>query len=779
MAVERRIAGPQAQYERSGTQNLRDIRPITTRLSEALRGAASGLVLAAAAGATLLEPALIDLTVPAAALYAIWVLTRRPVLPMRLPTSAACLDEGSPKPGTREPRMAHAENIIGWSMQGDELWIAGEDARQHIAIAGTTGSGKTTAILSLLTNALIQGSGFVFVDGKGDRDLFGKVLALARRFGREDDVRVLNFMVASGVKDSHSFNPFSVGNADAIRELLASQLGERTDTDPNGVFRERAVALIGTITPVLVWLRDHRGVVLNIDLIRSSIELPWIWKVAMDKVLPLRDPRTGVVTEFDLSGEVPEDVLVPLRAYLGEVPGYDTSLPPDKQKDSKPREQHGYAQFYFTPIFTLLSVSLGHIFRAESGDIDMRDVVLNRRILVVNLPSLENSEATLAGLGKLVVASLRAMMAQLLGGTLEGTYDQDTKPGMGKTPYFVCFDELASYAASGLEGMLRQGRSLNLSFILGFQEIPGIIARLGEKTGSLLGSANLIIAMRQQDAGKTRKWLEDTAGQTYVTQATSYQGADDGRYREARQAEVRAVSRVDWQDLVSLLEGEAIFLMGGRRIYGRVFYAPIDDRGVKRLGRTIMLSQPDPGAVRSRLNAIDGIAAAIMKGSLTVGQDEPMTPVLAALLRGWNQASRAGLDAAPCARAALEAVSRVPGDQTKRSAPPEGVPVTSVSPMMEAATAARHGGEASDKPPRPPVDATLLRGLQQIEQAGGIRAVAARDIALSILSERDDALARLERVEPPPIADAAFAGRLLELIGLLRAVRPEAKREAA
>jgi hypothetical protein len=27
-------------------------------------------------------------------------------------------------------------------MQGDELWIAGEDARHHVAIAGTTGSGK-------------------------------------------------------------------------------------------------------------------------------------------------------------------------------------------------------------------------------------------------------------------------------------------------------------------------------------------------------------------------------------------------------------------------------------------------------------------------------------------------------------------------------------------------------------------------------------------------------------------------------------------------------------
>ena len=165
-----------------------------------------------------------------------------------------------------------------------------------MTLPGTTGAGKTTALLSLLTNFLGQGSGFVLVDGKADRDLFGKVLALARRFGRDDDVRVLNFMVASELKDSHSFNPFAIGNADAIRELLASQLGDQAQNDPNGVFRERAVALIGTIAPVLVWLRDHKGVPLNIEVIRFSIELRWIWKLAMEKKVLLRNTETGTVT---------------------------------------------------------------------------------------------------------------------------------------------------------------------------------------------------------------------------------------------------------------------------------------------------------------------------------------------------------------------------------------------------------------------------------------------------------------------------------------------------
>ncbi len=435
--IPRQIIGPQEQYERTGAQSLRDIRPFTVRLSEALRSSASGLVLGMVALGTFLEPAIVDLTVPASLLYALWVLTRRVKLPMRLPRSAGLPDYSNPTPGSRKARMAAGSLFIGWSINGQELWVTPEDARQHMTIPGTTGAGKTTAILSLLVSALAQGSGFVLVDGKADRDLFGKVLALARRFGREDDVRVLNFMVASGLKDSHTFNAFATGNADAIRELLASQLGEQTQNDANGVFRERAVALVGTIAPVLVWLRDHKGVALNIEVLRFSIELRWIWRLAMRKIYFVRDPETGAETEIDVNGEIPEEIVWPLKAYLGELPGYDPSMPLDKQKGEEPSKQHGFAQFYFTATFTQLAVSLGHIFRVENGDIDMRDIVLNRRILVVNLPALENSDATLAALGKLVVASLRGMMAQLLGASLEGDYTEADKPGMGPSPFPV------------------------------------------------------------------------------------------------------------------------------------------------------------------------------------------------------------------------------------------------------------------------------------------------------------------------------------------------------
>jgi intracellular multiplication protein IcmO len=771
--IPRQILGPQEQFERTGAQSLRDIRPFTARLSEALRSSASGLVLGMAAVGCFFEPAAIDLVVPASIAYAAWVLTRRVTLPMRLPRSSGLPDYSNPTPGSRKPKRAGGSLFIGWATNGQELWVTAEDARQHITIPGTTGAGKTTAIMSLLCSSLAQGSGFVLVDGKADRSLFGTVLALARRFGREDDVRVLNFMVASGLKDSHTFNAFATGNADAIRELLASQLGDAAQNDANGVFRERAVALIGTIAPVLVWLRDHKGVPLNIDVIRFSIELRWIWKLAMQKIYVLRDADTGKETEIDVNGEIPEEIIWPLKAYLGELPGYDPTMPLDKQKGDEPSKQHGFAQFYFTATFTQLAVSLGHIFRCEMGDIDMRDIVLNRRILVVNLPALENSDATLAALGKLVVASLRGMMAQLLGASLEGDYTEADKPGMGPSPFPVVLDELAYYATSGLDRMLAMGRGLNISFMLGFQEVSGIYARLGEKTASLLGNANIMIAMRQQDSGRTRDYIEKTAGQTNVTQATSYQGSSDGNYREARHAEVRTISRVDWNDLTSLIEGEAIVLFGGRRIYARVFHAKIDDTGPKRIGRSLMLHPPDANELRARLERAGQIAAAIETGKVMVGSNVALSPALAALLRGFSTMARSGSTADDCVRNALAEIAHLPdSDLPARPAPPaDGTPVTSLTPMLSVSSKHGFAGPEQASLPNEPIDDRLLRRIAEVERASGVGETMLHGAGLSILADRDEALAETVVVEPPSMSAEVLEKRINAIIEQLANMR--------
>jgi intracellular multiplication protein IcmO len=760
--IRREIAGPQTQYERSGADGYRDVRPTTARLSDALRTSGSGLILCGMAAATWFYPASLNLTLPISTIYAAWVLTRRVILPLRLPKSANRKDWNYPDPATRKPRKADGRFLIGFdALTGQELWLTNADLRQHASIPGTTGAGKTTSILSMLANALAQGSGFVLVDGKADNTLFGQVLALARRYGREDDVLALNFLVASGVKESNTFNPFATGNADAIRELLASQLGEQRSDDTNGVFRGRAVALIGTVAPVLVWMRDHKGVTINIEKIRFALELPWIWTLAKNHIFLVRDPKTGTITEIPVP-DMPLDIVYPLLAYLGELPGYDISVPYNEQRSDKPSEQHGYAIMYFTGTFAQMSISLGHIFKVESGDVDMRDIVLNRRILVVNLPALENSDDTLAALGKIVVAGLRGMLAQLLGARLEGDPTEifALKPSAGDSPFYIVFDEVAYYATSGMDRMLAMGRGLNVVFWLAFQEVSGIWARLGEKTQSLLGNANLTIAMRQQEAQRTREWLQKTAGETSVTQATTYHGGDVGQYREAQHAEVKQVSRVDWQDLQNLLEGEAVVLFGGRRIYAKVFYAKLDTSGPTRLNRPIMLAAPQKSDVRADVGTTRTIVENLVSGRTSGPDKVEETEVLTAMLDAFAAGAKDGRPMAACAAAAIDAAGskhiamlragHVNPDGGEGAEPP----VTDLLPMLEAMSATALADVVDPGMPTSPISADTMRMLMAIETfASGSPQVGRRN-SLAALAERD----RARQDRPAPIRPAPMEG---------------------
>lgn len=759
--IPREIIGPQERFERTGAQRLRDIRPLTSRLWAELMGQSSALVLGGAAGAMVFEPASVEFIVPSAFCYAALVLTRRVKLPMRLPRSARMPDWNYPDPGTRRPRMAAGTIYLGRDLAGKELWISSDDGRQHGTIPGTTGAGKTTAIVSFLANALTHASGFVLVDGKADNKLYGEILALARRFGREDDVLALNFMVASGAKDSNTFNPFASGNADAIREMLVSQLGDNAE-GANSVFRGRAVALAGTLAPVLVWMRDHEGVALSIETIRFAIELGAIWNLAINGIFEAHDARTGKVTPITVSG-MPENIIYPLKAYLGELSGYDMTLPYNKQKSDEPAKQHGYAAMYFTQTFTQLAVSLGNIFKVEQGDIDMRDVVLNRRILVVNLPALENSDDTLAGLGKIVVASLRGMMAQMLGSRLEGDHGEivANKPGMGAAPFQVVLDELAYYATSGMDRMLAMGRGLNIMFWLGFQEVSGIWARLGEKTQSLLGNANLTVAMRQQDAKRTREWIEGTAGKTYITQATSYHGGDKGEYRETREADVREVARVDWNDLTRLIEGEAIVLFGGRRIYAKLFHAAIDTSGPMRLNRPLMLSPPVLANIKEEAGRIEAIRHAITSGSVGAGADEPCSPALSALLAGFRGGARRGVKTARCVAAMLGAARRVPfaeAENTKRI-------ITPFTAMLDAAGNRMEDMARVSAAPLDSVDAGLFKGLAAVEAAIGTPPPLAGPKVLDLLARRSEAFESAIVPDPLPVTAAQLCKTIEELIG--------------
>lgn len=140
-------------------------------------------------------------------------------------------------------------------------------------------------------------------------------------------------------------NPFVTGDADALRDLLVDQLRGEAACDGFGVFRGRAIALAGTIAPVLAWVRDHKGVPMNMQQCRYTLQLGSLCILVTHRIFLAREAETGVVGKIQVS-DMPAAVVEPVKSYLGEIPGYDTSREWLDQKNDKPLEQHGYALMY-------------------------------------------------------------------------------------------------------------------------------------------------------------------------------------------------------------------------------------------------------------------------------------------------------------------------------------------------------------------------------------------------------------------------------------------------
>lgn len=126
---------------------------------------------------------------------------------------------------------------------GKAIWFNREQLVTHIALFGTTGSGKTEYLLGLMYQLILLGSGFLFVDGKASIKNFAKVFSMARQAGLEDNILVVNFYTGSDNKEnksnkknkiSNTFNPFAYGSSDTLMEILSSLMSKDSGHDPRG-----------------------------------------------------------------------------------------------------------------------------------------------------------------------------------------------------------------------------------------------------------------------------------------------------------------------------------------------------------------------------------------------------------------------------------------------------------------------------------------------------------------------------------------------------------------
>ena len=458
-------------------------------------------------------------------------------------------------------------------MDHKALWFSHADLVTHGLVLGTTGSGKTQLLLGMMHQFAAMGSGFIFCDGKGDVTTWFYVYAIAQQLGLEDNLTVINFLTAGQTyrgqcdKFSNTLNPFSCGSSEALMEMISGFMG--SSGNDASLWRGRAEALGRCLLRALCELRDQGDLDLSINVIRTALSLDQLEKLA-------DHPR---LSEFAKQS---------IHYYLSELPAWSAYKEALQQQPKEAKaaaheakktahEQHGYLTMQFTKTLEMLSGTYAHITKTELAEVDFKDIMTNRRMLYVMLPSLEKSPESLKDLGRMVVTSIRSALAGLLGGdqlTGEKQFLLDAKATRADTPFGIFLDEYGSYAVDGFGDIGAQARSLNMSVWFAGQEFDSFKKGSGIEASRILSNTGIKIFMKTE-SDTTTSIANERAGETYVYAANHIKLNDHGLFDktvETGSYSIHKVQRITKDDLVGQKPGECHVFFGASHWRVKAFY---------------------------------------------------------------------------------------------------------------------------------------------------------------------------------------------------------------
>jgi len=613
--------GLDARHEHAANLVARDTRPLGVRVAEWITNPLVCLSFYISSAVTcFIYPLFCDIFLFFNILLFIFIKSRPITLPFKLPQSSCLKDCNYLNPGSYKPNLAAGISFFGNERNSkQELWFTNDDLRTHVLIFGSTGSGKTESLVSIAFNSLIHGSGFIYVDGKGDNSLFAKIFSMVRQMGREDDLLLINFM--TGARDvigpqanrlSNTMNPFANGSSSMLSQLVISLMDGASGDQTGDMWKGRAINFVESLMVILCAMRDAGHVLLDANSIRNYFLIEKLESIVIDLKFPVTNDLYVPIENF------PQKIIDPLKNYLFNLPGYN---PKNKfNQTGEVREQHGFITMQLTRVFGSLADTYGHIIRTNLAEVDVKDVVLNRRILVVLLPALEKSPEELANLGKVIIASLKAMMASGLGDKVEGKFIDviSSKPTNSLSPFVCIMDEYGYYAVKGFAIVAAQARSLGFSAIFAGQDLPAFQKASKEEAASIGANCNIKICMKLEDPLETWDYFNKTAGETYVTNVSGFQlnpGSVALNYLDSRSTSVDRRQRIELLDLKEQREGEAHIFFKSKIVRASMFFANPKPVIEIRVNQFLKVDKPESKLlmdISSRINSFSKILTKTM-----------------------------------------------------------------------------------------------------------------------------------------------------------------------
>src|SRR5436309_3328801 len=315
--------------------------------------------------------------------------------------------------------------------------IKRQDRRHHMYLVGKTGMGKSTLLRTLIVSDLHAGNGLALLDPHGD--LFDQVL----RWVPESRQRNLIAFDPSTARGIIPFNPLAV--ADPSRRHLAAS---------------------GLVTAFRKLWPESWGPRLEYILynaVRALLDFPGASLVDLPRLLT-DAPYRGLVLRYVSDPRVKEFWVKEFAAY-----------PPNLRAAALAPIQNKVCQYLASP-------AIREVLRARRPSLDLRRVMDEGWILIVNLSKGKLGEATSSLLGALLVAGLE-LAALGRANVLESE----------RRDFYLYIDEFQTFATLSLAGILQEARKYRLNLIVAHQYLEQI-----EETvrSAIFGNVGTIISFR-------------------------------------------------------------------------------------------------------------------------------------------------------------------------------------------------------------------------------------------------------------------------------------------
>lgn len=394
--------------------------------------------------------------------------------------------------------------LIGHNRMGKPIYCS--DMIRHCFVCGTTGVGKTIALINFIFHAILEGIGLLLIDGKGDTgegSMSFYVSELCRKYNRKLHVVNMNSPATSA-----KYNPLKGASPTVAKDMLINM------TD---------------------WSEEH-------------------YKANMERYLQ-KLIELMILAEISLSfhsiiQNMPVDKFECLSAILQKG---GTITKEQHLKNLEITKACGKIAEQAAARFAVIAESeIGEIF-ADDG-VDMYEALKNGEVLLFVLNPLLYPETTKA-FGRLVLIDAKKTVSKL--------FESDSHKRS-----FIVADEINTYATEILLNIVNKSRSANVTCILATQSLADLVAAAGEPfKHQVIENCNNYIVMRQNSYADAEEWAKTigTKEQMQMTfQMTQSEATGLGSARMVRGFKIHPDTIKDFG------VGEAVYLSRDNGIFERI-----------------------------------------------------------------------------------------------------------------------------------------------------------------------------------------------------------------